>query len=249
MAESVLLDVADRVATVTLNRPEAMNALDPETIAALHEVWVEIRDNPDVWVAIVTGTGGKAFCAGADLKKTIPNRPGAEGQENWRTFQPNAAPASTAESNSGLTLLSACDIRVASQDATFGLPEVKRGILPTLGATQRLIRQLPFAVAMEVLLVGDPLNAEDALKYGLVNKVVAKADVMSTAREYAAKFLSGPPLTQRAIKEAAIRSRNMPLDEGMRLEELLSNLVRRTEDFKEGPKAFAEKRPPVYKGN
>jgi len=264
MAESVLLDVADRVATVTLNRPEAMNALDPETIAALHEVWVEIRDNPDVWVAIVTGTGGKAFCAGADLKKTIPNRPGAEGQENWRTFQPNARPGIDSGIElwkpliaavdgyclgAGLTLLSACDIRVASQDATFGLPEVKRGILPTLGATQRLIRQLPFAVAMEVLLVGDPLNAEDALKYGLVNKVVAKADVMSTAREYAAKFLSGPPLTQRAIKEAAIRSRNMPLDEGMRLEELLSNLVRRTEDFKEGPKAFAEKRPPVYKGN
>jgi len=126
---------------------------------------------------------------------------------------------------------------------------VKRGILPTLGATQRLFKQMPFAIAMEVLLVGDPLDAEAALRYGLVNKVVPKADVMTVAREYADKFLAGAPLTQRAIKEAVIRGGNMALDEGMRLEELLSNLVRRTEDFKEGPRAFAEKRPPIYKGN
>ncbi len=91
-SESVLFEVSDRVATVTINRPEAMNALDPETLAALSEVWTEVRDNPEIWVAIVTGAGDRAFCAGADLKKTIPARPGAEGQARWRIFQPNPQP-------------------------------------------------------------------------------------------------------------------------------------------------------------
>ena len=208
MADSVLFQIEDRVATVTLNRPEAMNALDPETIAALHDAWAEIRDNPDIWVAIVTGAGGRAFCAGADLKKTIPNRPGAQGQDNWRTFQPNTRPGIDSGIElwkpviaavdgyclgAGLTLLSACDIRVASEDSTFGLPEVKRGIVPTLGATQRLTRQLPFAVAMELLLAGEPLDAETAHRFGLINRVVPKSEAMTVARDYADKLLAGPP--------------------------------------------------------
>lgn len=261
---SVRFEVADRVATVTIDRPEAMNALDPETLEALSEAWTEVRDNPSIWVAIVTGAGDKAFCAGADLKKTIPARPGAEGQANWRMFQPNAQPSLDdglelwkpviAAVNgyclgAGLTLMSACDIRVASTQATFGLPEVRRGIVPTLGATQRLPRQLPHAIAMEILLLGESLSAAQALQFGLVNAVVEPEEVMAEAGRYAERFLAGPPLTVRAIKEATLRGLSMPLAEGMRLESLLSLAVRRTDDFREGPRAFAEKREPRYTGN
>lgn len=261
---SVLFEVADRVATVTINRPEAMNAIDPETLSALSETWIEIRDNPEIWVAIVTGAGDRAFCAGADLKKAIPQRPGAEGTDRWHQFQPRAQPnidngldvwkPIIAAVNgyclgAGLTLLSACDIRVASETAEFGLPEVRRGIVPTLGATQRLPRQLPFALAMEMLLLGEHMSAAQAERHGLVNAVVPQAEVMDRAREYAARFLKEPPLTVRAIKEAAIRGQSIPIEEGMRLESLLSTAIRATDDFKEGPKAFAEKREPRYRGS
>ena len=260
---SVLFELADRVATVTINRPEAMNALDPKTLSALAEAWTEVRDNPEIWVAIVTGAGDRAFCAGADLKKTIPPRPGADGTERWRQFQPRAQPnidngldvwkPIIAAVNgyclgAGLTLLSACDIRVASETAEFGLPEVRRGIVPTLGATQRLPRQLPFALAMEMLLLGEHMSAAEAEHHGLVNTVVPQSEVMKTARGYAKRFLAEPPLTVRAIKEAAIRGQSMPIEEGMRLESLLSTAIRATDDFKEGPKAFTEKREPRYQG-
>ncbi len=257
---TVRFDISDRIATVTINRPEAMNALDPETIAALAEAWAEIRDNPEIWTAIVTGAGGRAFCAGADLKKTIPRR-ADEGA--WQLFQPS--PRSAIDDGvqiwkpiiaavngyclaAGLTLLSACDIRIASERAEFGLPEVRWGILPTLGATQRLTRQLPWAVAMELLLLGERISAQRAYECGLINRVVPHERVLDEARAVAQRLTAGPPLTQRAIKEAAVRGLSLPLDEGIRLEALLSQHVRRTEDFTEGPKAFAEKRSPVYRG-
>ncbi len=258
---TVTFDLTDRIATVTINRPEAMNALDPETIAALAEVWAEIRDNPEIWTAIVTGAGDRAFCAGADLKKTIPRRP---DEGNWQLFQPGARSAiddgvqiwkpMIAAVNgyclaAGLTLLSACDIRIASERAEFGLPEVRRGILPTLGATQRLTRQLPWAVAMELLLMGEHIGAQRAYACGLVNRVVPHDKVMDEARSVAERFVAGAPLTQRAIKEAAVRGLSLPIEEGIRLESLLSQHVRRTEDFAEGPRAFAEKREPVYRGD
>ena len=265
MAEypGVLFEVDDRVATVTLNRPEAMNALDPETIESLEQIWTEVRDNPEIWVAIVTGAGDRAFSAGADLKKSIPAPPGSEAERRWLQFQPRSRaqiddgiavwkPIIAAVNGyclgAGLTLLSACDIRVAADTAEFGLPEVRRGILPTLGATQRLPRQIPFAIAMEVLLLGEHMSAADAARYGLINRVVPAEEVLPTAREYAARFLAEPPLTVRAIKEAAVRGQSLPLEEGIRLESLLSNAVRQTDDFKEGPKAFAEKREPRYTG-
>ena len=207
-ARPVLLDVEDRVATVTLNRPEAMNALDPETFAALAEAWTEISDNPGIWVAIVTGAGGKAFSAGADLKKTVPRRPGGAGAEIARVFQPRGGsslddgihvwkPIIAAVDGyclgAGLTLLSVTDFRIASEKSVFGLPEVRRGIFPTLGATHRLYRQLPHAIAMELILYGDNLDARQALQYGLINRVVPSAEVMPLAREAAARFTAGAP--------------------------------------------------------
>ncbi len=257
---TVAFEVADRVATVTINRPEAMNALDPETLGGLAEAWAEIRDNPEIWTAIVTGAGDRAFCAGADLKKTIPRR-ADEGA--WQAFQPSSRsaiddgvqlwkPVIAAVNGyclaAGLTLLSACDIRIASERAEFGLPEVRWGIVPTLGATQRLPRQLPWAVAMELLLLGERIGAQRAYECGLVNRVVPHDQVMVAARAVAARLTAGPPLTQRAIKEAAVRGLSLPIEEGIRLEALLSQQVRRTEDFVEGPKAFAEKREPNYRG-
>ncbi|MYB23352.1 MAG: enoyl-CoA hydratase/isomerase family protein [Chloroflexi bacterium] len=261
--DTVNFELSDRIATVTLNRPEAMNALDPETIASLAEIWVEIRDNPDIWVGIVTGAGERAFCAGADLKKTIPTRPGTLGV-NWPVFQPSLRntidggmqiwkPMIAAVNGyclaAGLTLLSACDLRIAAEHAQFGLPEVIRGIVPTLGATQRLTRQLPWSAAMELLLMGEHIDAQRAYEIGLVNRVVPADEVIPTARAWAEKLTAGAPLTQRAIKEAAVRGLSLPIDEGIRMEELLSAHIRKTEDFKEGPRAFAEKRPPIYGGN
>ena len=259
----VLFDVEDRVATVTLNRPEAMNALDPETFAALAEAWTEISDNPDIWVAIVTGAGGKAFSAGADLKKTVPRRPGGAGAEIARVFQPRGGsslddgihvwkPIIAAVDGyclgAGLTLLSVTDFRIASEKSVFGLPEVRRGIFPTLGATHRLYRQLPHAIAMELILYGDNLDAQQALQYGLINRVVPSAEVMPLAREAAARFTAGAPLTQRAIKESVVRGHGLPLEDAIRLESMLAFATRQTADFAEGPKAFAEKREPKYQG-
>ena len=261
--DTVTYEFADRVATVTINRAEAMNALDPETLAGLTACWEEIRDNPEVWVAIVTGAGERAFCAGADLKKTIPARPGAT-DENWRVFQPSARNAIDGGMQiwkpiigavngyclaAGMTLLSMCDYRIAAEHARFGLPEVRWGIVPTLGATQRLTRQLPWSAAMELLLLGRQIEARRAREIGLVNEVVEADQVMPLARAVAAELTAGAPLTQRAIKEAAVRGLSLPLDEGLRMEELLSSHVRKTADFQEGPRAFAEKREPEYGGN
>ena len=214
----VLFDVEDRVATVTLNRPEAMNALDPETFAALAEAWTEISDNPDIWVAIVTGAGGKAFSAGADLKKTVPRRPGGAGAEIARVFQPRGGsslddgihvwkPIIAAVDGyclgAGLTLLSVTDFRIASEKSVFGLPEVRRGIFPTLGATHRLYRQLPHAIAMELILYGDNLDAQQALTPPLPPAIRADQPRGSVGRGDAAGARGGGPLHRGRAPDAA----------------------------------------------
>ena len=251
------IKINKHIATITINRPEAMNALDPDTLERLAEIWLEVRENDDIWVAIITGAGEQSFCAGADLKRTIPQGHQSDpfqsqgllqidnGLELWK---PIIAAVRGYCLGAGMTLLSACDIRIAAEDSLFGLPEVQRGIVPTLGATQRLPRQLPWAIAMEVLLLGDKLTAQQALQYGLINRVVESEDVLSEAQAIAERLTNEvAPLTSRAIKEAAVRSQSLSLSEGLRIESLLSRHVRNTEDAKEGPKAFAEKRAPIYK--
>jgi len=216
-----------------------------------------VRDNPDVWVAIVTGAGEKAFTAGADLKSMIPRT--REKAEFWLTqknmilnrglevWKPVVAAVNGYCLAGGMTLLFATDIRLAAEHATFEISEARGGILHGNGGTQRALRQLPYAIAMELLLLARRLTAQEALAYGLVNKVVPMKDLMSTAEDYARRLCANGPLALRAVKELAIRSQSVPLEHGLRLEESFQEFLRTTEDAREGPRAFAEKRKPAYK--
>jgi (E)-benzylidenesuccinyl-CoA hydratase len=253
----VIYEVRDKVARITLNRPEVMNAMDGEVYAQLSKAWEDVRDNPGVWIAVITGAGDKAFTAGADLKSLIPQR--RERADFWLTqknmilnrglevWKPVIAAVNGYCLAGGMTLLFATDIRIAAEHAVFEISEVKRAILPGNGGTQRALRQLPYAIAMEMLLLGRRLTAAEALAFGLVNAVVPLKDLMSTVDTYAQRLCENGPLALRAVKELAIRSQSVPLEHGLRLEESFQEFLRTTEDAKEGPRAFAEKRKPAYK--
>jgi E-phenylitaconyl-CoA hydratase len=147
-----------------------------------------------------------------------------------------------------MTLLLATDLRVAAEHATFGLPEVKRGIVPANGGTQRTLDQLPFVIGMEMLLTGDSVDARRALELGLINRVVPADQLLETAMDYAQRVAANAPLAVRAIKELAYRSRDLDLVGGLRLEQVMARIVRSSNDAREGARAFAEKRPPVFDG-
>ncbi len=245
-----------RIAIFTINRPQAMNAMNMEAIRELHEAMVDFRDDPDLWVGIITGAGEKAFSAGADVKDTLPFMkehrdklwavPATHfrGLELWK---PLIAAINGLTLGGGLEIALACDIRIASETARFGTPEVTLGLIPGWGGTQRLPRMLPWCKAAEILLMGRPIDAEEAYRIGLVNKVVPQDKLMPTAREWAEVICQAGPLAVRAAKEAMIRGCSMTLEEGLRLENSLEAYLLGTEDFTEGTKAFVEKRKPVYK--
>jgi enoyl-CoA hydratase/carnithine racemase len=250
-----------RIVTVTLNRPEAMNAIDPETHLELVEAWVRFRDDPEAWVAVLTGAGDRAFCAGADLKKLIPQAfaGGARGRDHndyglggltrgLEVWKPIVAAVNGHALAGGLELALACDLRVAAEHATFGLTETRWAIMPGAGGTQRLPRAVPLARAMEMILTAEPIDAREALRLGLVNAVVPGPEVVPAARRLAEKLCQRGPLAVRAAKEAVLRGLSLPLADGLRLEAFLSATLRGTEDAAEGPRAFAEKRPPVFRG-
>lgn len=259
-------NVEDKIATIRLNRPEALNAMTPEMYHDLSQAWIEVRDNPDIWVAVVTGAPQpdrpperQVFSAGADLKLTIPAQ--NEMSELWQTqkdqilnrglevWKPVVAAVNGLCLAGGMTLLLACDFRIGSEHSMYDLSEVKRGILPANGGTQRTARQLPYPIAMEVLLLGRRLTAERAAHFGLINEVVPHDQVMDTAMEYARQLREMPPLAVRAIKELAVRAHTgLSLYEGLRLEAIVSHELKSTEDAKEGTKAFAEKRAPEFHG-
>ncbi len=257
---SVLYEQSDRTVTITINRPEAMNAIDPETDRALIDAWTRFRDDDSAWVAILTGAGDKAFSAGADLKKMIPAafaRTGGGGRHNeyglggitrgLEIWKPMIAAVNGFCLAGGLEQALGCDLRIAAPHATFGLTETRWAIIPGAGGTQRLPRSVPLAKAMEMILMARTLTAEEALRWGLVNAVVPLAELMPTARKWAETICGLGPLAVRAAKEAILRGSTMPLVDGLRLEAFLSGTLRGTEDAVEGPKAFAEKRKPVFK--
>lgn len=246
------------VAIITINRPERRNAMDAEHYAGLSKAWIEVRDNPAIRAAIITGAGDKAFSAGADLKSfTAAPAPLAElmltqqgqllnrGLEIWK---PVIAAVNGACLGGGMTLVLATDIRVAARHASFSVAEVKRGLFPANGGTQRLIQQLPHAIAMELLLIGDSIDAVTAERWGLVNRVVEPDELMAAALDYARRIAENAPLAVQAAKELALRSRDVDLATGLRLEQLMLRLLQTSADASEGSAAFSEKRPPRYTG-
>lgn len=250
--------LSDGVAVVTINRPERLNAMDAEHYSALSEAWTKVRDNPDIRVAVVTGAGEKSFTVGADLKSFLTAPP--ELAEMWLTqrdqllnrglevWKPVIAAINGFCLGGGMTLLLGTDIRVAAEHATFGLSEVKRGVIAGNGGTQRIIKQLPHAIAMELLLTGDSFDASTALRWGLVNRVVPGAELMSAAMDFARRIAANAPLAVQAAKELALRSRDLDLASGLRLEQVVNRMLQFTEDAKEGPAAFVQKRPAAFQG-
>ena len=255
----VSIDVKDHIAQVVLNRPEAMNALDPESLSQLHAAWDRISQDDDIRVAILTGAGERAFCTGADLKKTPPPAEtfaelhyGAAGQRpglaNLKTHKPVIAAINGYALGGGLELALQCDIRVASTQAVFGLPEVCIGSIPGAGGTQRLIRSVGASDALLMLLTGTRIAASEALRIGLVSRVVEPADLQMAAHEIAMQISANAPLAVAAVKRLALMGRELTLTAGLELEQQAFGILRNSEDRLEGRNAFAEKRKPVFRG-
>jgi enoyl-CoA hydratase/carnithine racemase len=242
------------VRVVTIDRPESRNALDAATTLRLKDIWEEFRDDEDAWVGVLTGAGDRAFCAGADLKEIDPAAraagvtPPPRGiiTRDFTCYKPLIAALNGSAFGGGLEMALACDLRVASADAKLALTESRLGLLPGAGGTQRLPRQIPPAIALEMLFTGEPLTAQRAYEVGLVNRVVPADQVMTAALELADRIAKNGPVAVRSAKEAAQRGADVPLAEGLRIEQNLSRHVFGTEDAKEGPLAFKEKRDPVY---
>jgi len=246
----------ERIFIVTLDRPEAMNSLDTEMFLELSAAWDEFERDDDLWVAVVTGAGDRAFCAGRDLVKSAADASEDWSQERHRArltpdgiWKPTIAAVNGHCLAAGLALALACDLRIASENATFGTMAAKRGIVAGGGQTQRLARYIPFGKAMELLLTGDRIDAREAHRIGLVNEVVPLGEALPRAIELARRIAANGPLAVRAMKRAAYEGGlEMPLREGLRLEARLYAEIMRTEDAAEGQRAFAEKREPHFRG-
>ena len=244
----------DRVAVVTIDRPDAMNALTKEMLGALDAVFAEFEGDDDLWVAILTASGDRAFCTGMDLKEAIPLLTSGDelGYEDHTkrqfsdVFKPIIAAVNGHCIAGGMEMLAGTDLRVAAEHATFGLGEVRWGLVPAGGSHIRFPRQIPWALAMELLLTGDPIDARRAYEIGLVNRVVPADELMPTALKLAARICKNGPLAVRTSKQIAVRS--LGLEAGFVLEKALAAKVFASEDAQEGPRAFAEKRKPRFTG-
>ena len=261
----VEFELDGHIAVITLNRPEARNAINPEVSVRLAEAWQEVKDNDQVRVAVLTGRGS-AFCAGADLGQLIPLISGARKPENEWDERVLAEPAITGRSllrnfdtekpviaainghaiAGGMEIVQGTDLRVSVPGAKFGVQEVKWAIFPAGGSTVRLPAQLPFAKAMELLLTGDLITADEALGLGFLNYVTE--DPMARAMEIAGKIAANGPLAVRAIRRSARACLGLPERDGLKLESEISGPIFLTEDAREGPRAFMEKRKPQYHG-
>ena len=244
------------VALITINRPEKRHAFDAEHYHLISQAWQQVRDDPAIRVAVITGAGDKAFSAGADLKTYVGRK--AEMADFWLTqkdqllnrglevWKPIIAAVNGYCVGGGMTLLMATDIRVAVPHATFSLAEVKRGIVAANGGTQRCIAQLPYAIAMEMLLTGDSIDAVTAERWGLINKIVPPDQLLTEAMKYAHRVAANAPLALQATKELAVRAPELGLAAGLRMEQFTNKLLSATADAREGSLAFQEKRKPNF---
>jgi E-phenylitaconyl-CoA hydratase len=254
MGGTVLYERDGHVATITYNRPEALNAINAELRADLNAAWARFRDDEEAWVAIITGAG-RAFSAGADLRDRggqqsgtfweVPSFTSLEsGMEVWK---PVIAAVNGYALGFGLTLLAACDFVIASDRAEFGFPEVRIGV-PTIQGAVRMPRMIGWQHAMELLLLGERVDAQRAKEMGLVWKVVPHDSLMDEARALAERLLRSAPLAVRATKEVARRGQEMPFAEAIRFGETMRRVAGGTEDAQEGRAAFREQRKPEWKG-
>ena len=246
-----------KTAIIRINRPEALGALTVKGHDELADALKAFRDDDELLAGILTGTGDKAFCTGVDIKDMLPfikktaHKPWQQvatlmrGMDLWK---PMIAAINGLALGGGLEMALGCDIRIASEKAKFGLPEVKVGMFPAGGGTQRLPRLIPPGIAAEMILTGRLIDAQEALRVGLVNRVVPLEKLMPTAKEMAQGICEAGPLAVRTAKEAMVRGMSLGLEEGLRLEATLTPRVVLSKDFEEGIVAFAAKRKPVFKG-
>ena len=260
--QTIIYDIRDQIAWITFNRPESMNAINRQMTRELIEACRAVEEDNAVRVAIFTGAGERAFSAGMDLRERVESSLSfieRRRQKLTATIytQARAVAAMTKPTiaairgyclGGGLELALACDMRIAAEDAKLGLTEVRRGLIPGAGGTQRLPRLVGTAKALEICLTGDSVSGVEAHRLGLVNAVVPADALLKTAEDLAGRILKGAPVSVSFIKEAINKGIELPLEEGLRLEADLSALVGTTEDSKEGPRAFIEKRSPVWRG-
>jgi len=262
---AVLVEKDGHVLTVTLNRPEKRNCFNSEVMCRMYDAWVQLDEDPDLRVAILTGKG-TTFCAGMDLSE-IPKLRAGKPENEWmkrvmenpditlacwlKTYRPTKPVILAAEGFAragGTEILQGTDIRVAGESAMFGVTEVQRGLFPMAGSAVRLRRQIPYAIAAEMLLAGEDLPAQRAYDLGLVNHVVPDGQALTKAREIADRIASNGPLAVTAILATLRRTESMPEEEAFKIEMELGIKVMSSKAAAEGPKAFLEKRPPVFTG-
>jgi enoyl-CoA hydratase/carnithine racemase len=256
--ETVLYEVAGHVATVTLNRPDVRNAMNTAMREELLRCFTALATDDDVRVVVVTGAGERAFSAGADIREFVEPQAPVQLREQRRRLdfrqvmdrcpQPIIAAIRGVALGGGLELALACDIRIAADDALLGLTEINLAIIPGGGGTQRLPRLIGRGKALEMILTGTRIGAAEALRLGLVERVVPAGDVLTAAFALARDLAGKSPIALRYAKEAVVKGLQLPLADGIRLENDLSTLLRTTEDRVEGARAFLEKRKPNWKG-
>jgi enoyl-CoA hydratase len=251
----ILVDREAPIAVVTINRAEKLNALNWTLVAELADRLEELDRDEVIRCIVLTGAGNKAFAAGADIgemsgKGAVDMLLG--GFDAWDRIRRVATPMIAAVGGyalgGGNELAMHCDMIVASENAKFGQPEIKIGVMPGAGGTQRLARTVGKFRAMELVLTGDPITAHEAHQWGLVNRVVPEGQHLDAAKQLATKIAAQPPLAARLAKEAVLRANEMPLEEALRYEKRLFALLFASEDQAEGMRAFLEKRPPQFKG-
>jgi len=261
--EHLLVERTDHVMVLRMNRPEAKNAFSPNMLARLAEAWDQTDEDDDIRVVILTGST-EVFCAGADLKAMMSNPPPDDHYaqrfqqdagmawkallRHYRLTKPLIAAVEGPAIAGGTEILQATDIRVAGESATFGVAEVRRGLFPLGGSTVRLRRQIPYTVAAELLLTGRTISAQEALSIGLIGSVVPSGTALARAHELAAMICANGPISVRAVKRSLQETEGLPEDEALKIELEIGMPVFATEDAKEGPRAFAEKRTPNFFG-